>query len=92
MGECWNQVADAEAKVALEPFFMLCLDCSKVYNNVDNEWLMLCLEPAGLPEQLQRLVRDMLVNASIFLLNRVEHEPFDLSVDRKDVPPRASCT
>ena len=73
----WDAVDDAEAKAALEPYYMLCLDCSKGYNNLDQTWLLRCLDKAELPRPLRKLVRALLVIASVLLLNGVEYEPLE---------------
>ena len=36
---------------------------------------MVCLERAGLPEPLQKLVRALLVNVSVLFLNGIEYDP-----------------
>ena len=66
----WDVAGTAENTES--PLLMLLLDCTKGYNLLSREWIVRVLEKARLPGGLVRLVRKLVVNDSILVINGVE--------------------
>ena len=82
--------AKDEAVEGDDPFLLLALDCSKGYNNMDHGWLFRCLEKANVPEAIVNVVKALLVNMPILVLDGIEYGMLQLASGLTQGCP-ASC-
>ena len=68
----------------------LALDCSKGYNCMDHGWIFRCLEAAGLPPPLVSIVKALVVNMPVLVLDGLEYGPLRLLAGLTQGCP-ASC-
>ena len=66
----WDSVD--ESSDGGDPLLMLLLDCTKGYNLLSRECVIRVLEAAQLPSDIIGLIRNMMVNDSMLVLNGVE--------------------
>ena len=58
-----------------DPYLLLALDCSKGYNRMDHSWLQRCVRAASTPREILAIVKSILINMPVLILEGVEFAP-----------------